>query len=231
MQGSSKFVKEDDICKAGDLVKSTTGEVCGSVREKDYRPVKFLPIYMYKTWVKSMSVKDSGGKEKWEYIETYPVTPLNTDQRWLQEEKDADGKVQKYKLTKNINFYVLLEKDFGNLLAVPYVLTYRSTSARAAAIVEDWFAQCKAAKAAKMQKNAQGQLMLPFAKLFELGGKMDKKDDDAYFILQTKELTEANQELVSQAYNWYKVVSKSQHDKVDNSDLQDTSTVSKETEF
>lgn len=235
MQGSSKYVKEDGICKAGDLVKSTTGEVLGSVREKDYKSVKFVPIYMFKIWVKHELVKDSNGKEKQVYVETYPVTPMNTDQKWLQQvvEVDETGReiTRTYKNTKNINFYVILEKDFGNLLSAPYVLSYRASSEKAAAIVEDWFAQCKAAKQAGITEGYGGQLMLPFGKVFELGGKIEKNNDDqSWFVLQTKESGQATEGVLSQAYNWYKVVSKSKHTDIDNSDIVDNTSSSKQEE-
>lgn len=237
MQGSSKYVKEEGICKAGDLVKSTTGEVLGSVREKDHKSINFVPVYMFKTWVKHELVKDNNGKEKQEYVETYPVTPMNTDQQWYQEKKELDenGKeiTRKYRHTKNINFYVILEKDFGSPLSVPYVLSFRSSSSRAAAIIEDWFAQCKAAKQAGITEGKNGQLMLPFGKVFELGGKIEKNNDDqSWFVLQTKEAGITEEAVLSQAYNWYKVVSKSTHTDIDNSDVVESAPApTQETEF
>lgn len=221
MQGSSKYVKEDAIAKAGDLVKSTTGEVYGSVREKDYKPVKFVPIFMFKTWVKQELIPSPNGKAKLQWVSTEAVTPMNTDQKWTQEEKDADGSLHQYKLTKNINFYVLLEKDLNNPLAVPHVLTYRSTSAKGGAILENWFAECRAAQMAKIAKDENGHLKVPFAKMFELGGKMDKNDnDESWFVLTTKEAGYTAEEVIPTAFSWYKTVSKSSHNDIDNSDEQ-----------
>jgi hypothetical protein len=216
LQGSSDRVKIDATHKAGDLIKSTTGEVYGSVREKDAQPIRFVPVYMFKTWVK----KEVLGKGKLQYIETTPVTPENTDQRWEQEEV-VDGVKHVYKLTKNINFYVVLEKDFGNPLAVPHVLTYRSTSKKAGAILENWFSECNIAQKAKIKTDANGVLMLPFAKVFELSGKLESDDENTWFVLKTTEVESLKAEDVrlGQLFGWYKTVSKYNHVKdVDNSE-------------
>ena len=218
MQGSSNFIKEGADCKVGDLVKSTTGEIYGSVREKDYKPLKFIPIYMFKTWVKQEKIPAPNGSDKLQWVETTPVTPENSNQQWNQEEM-IDGQMRRFKLTKNINFYALLERDFTNPIAVPHVITFRGTSARGGAVLEDWFAQCRAAQMAKIAKDEKGNLMVPFAKIFELGGKMEKNaDDQSWFVLNTKENSPSTPELISMAFSWYKTVSKSKHTDIDNSD-------------
>jgi hypothetical protein len=214
MQGQSDKVL-DGTCKAGDIIKSTTGEVYGSAREKDEKSLRFIPVFMYKTWVKQEVL----GK-KFQYIETYPVTPQNTSQKWESTE-DIDGVTRQFKHTKNINFYVILEQDWGNPLAVPHVLTFRSTSSRAADIIESHFAECNVAQKARMPKNAKGELMLPFARVFELGGKMEKNDDNSWYIFKTSDkgsIPESDPR-IAQAFNWYQTVSKYDHVKdVDNSD-------------
>jgi hypothetical protein len=219
MQGSSEFIKEGADCKVGDLVRSQTAEVYGSVREKDYKPVKFIPIFMYKTWVKQERLPNvNGGNDKLQWVETYAVTPENSNQKWEQEEV-IDGHTRKFKLIKNINFYALLEKDFNNPIAVPHVITFRGTAARGAAILEDWFAKCKAAQMAKIIKDPSGCLMVPFAKVFELGGKMEKNEDgQTWYVLNSKEFANADESLIGTGFTWYKTVSKSAHKDVDMSD-------------
>jgi hypothetical protein len=215
MQGQSDKVL-DGTCKAGDIIKSTTGEVYGSARERDAKALRFIPVYMYKTWVKQEVL----GKGKMQYIETYPVTPLNTDQKWEQVVQE-DGLTRTFKLTKNINFYIILEQDFGNALAVPHVLTFRSTSARAADIIESWFAECNVAQKARQPKNTKGELMLPFARIFELAGKLESNDDNSWYVYKTtdKGAVPAEDTKIAQAFSWYKEVSKYDHLKeVDNSD-------------
>ena len=228
MQGSSDRVKIDATHKAGDIIKSTDGKLLGCAREKDAKPVRFIPIFMYKTWVK----KEVLGKGKLQYIETTPVTPENTDQKWEQVEV-IDGVEHTYKLTKNINFYVILEEDFGNPLAVPHVLTYRSTSSKAASLLLNWFSECNVAKKAKVMVDINTkQLMLPFAKVFELGGKTESNDEHTWFVFKTSEvegIKDPKDERLAQLYNWYKVVSQYDHVKsVDNSD--DATPVSGESE-
>jgi hypothetical protein len=215
MQGQSEKVL-DGTCKPGDIIKSTTGEVYGSGREKDAKPLRFIPVYMYKTWVKQEVL----GKGKFQYIETYPVTPSNTSQKWESTE-EIDGVSRNFKHTKNINFYVILEQDWGNPLAVPHVLTFRSTSSRAADIIESWFAECNVAQKARVPKNPKGELMLPFARVFELGGSMEKNDENTWYIFKTSDkgaVPEADAR-ITQCFNWYQTVSKYDHvQAVDNSD-------------
>ena len=86
MQGQSEKVLKDATHKAGDIIKSTDGTVYGSARDKDAKALRFIPIYMYKTWVKHEVL----GKGKMQYISTTPVTPQNTDQKWEQME-EIDG--------------------------------------------------------------------------------------------------------------------------------------------
>lgn len=203
MQAMSKFVNEDGTAKAGDLVNSVTGEVYGSVREKDYKPIKIVPIHMFKQWV----VHEKIGNEL-EYREMLPVTPSNEDWRW--EFTDESGR--EYKRTFCTNFYVLLEKDIGNPLAVPHVLTYRNTSSKGAAALTNHFALCKAAQAAK-------QFRVPMGKWFEVGGKGEKNDKGSFFVMNAKELSDTTPEIIKQAFDWYKLVSKSQHKDVDQSEF------------
>lgn len=215
MQGSSARVKDLATHKAGDIIESINSRVYGSARDADAKSLKFIPIYMYKTWVKH----EIFGK-KMQYVETYPVTPENTSQRWESEEI-IDNVKHTYKLTKNINFYVMLEKDFGNVLAVPHVLAFRSTSARSAAIIENWFSECSVAQKARIKSDMNGNLMLPFAKVFELGGKLEKDDDHSWFVFKTTEIEamKENDPRIAQVFGWYKTVMKYDHTKkVDNSD-------------
>lgn len=229
MQGQSEKVL-DGTCKPGDIIKSTTGELYGSAREKDSKPLKFIPIYMYKTWVKHEILSKTGGKLKLQYVETYPVTPNNTSQKWESTE-EIEGVVRNFKHVKNINFYVILEQDWGNPLAVPHVLTFRSTSSKAADLVEGWFAECNVAQKARVPKNPKGELMLPFARAFELSGKMEQDDDNTWYVFKTADKGAITQDdpRITQAFNWYQTVSKYDHvQAVDNSE--DTGTDKKDTQ-
>lgn len=223
MQASSKFVKDEDICKTGDLVNSVDGTIYGAVREKDYRPVRVIPIHMFKTWVISEILPGTGGQNKLEYVQTIPVTPENTDMDW---EVESEGR--RYKNTKCVNFFVLLESDIGNPMALPHVLTFRSTSIKEAGIIANHFALCAAAKAAK-------QFRVPMDRFFEIGGKKKEKDDQSWYVLTAKESGPTSKEAMEQAFGWYKQVKALDLNKVDNSDLEGTSetTVSEtpETEF
>lgn len=224
MQAMSKFVNEDQIAKAGDLVNSIDGTVYGSVREKDYKPVRVIPIHMFKTWV----VQEELAPQKYEYRETVPVTPLNTDWQWNVE---IDGR--KFRRTKNLNFYVLLEKDLGNPLALPHVISFRSMSYKEGGVIANHFATCKAAQAAK-------QFRVPMDRFFEIGGKFLKNDLGAFYVLNAKEVGPTDQAAQLQAFQWYKQIQDaakrgaSFDEKVDNSEFDGSDSqagAAQETEF
>lgn len=205
MQAMSKLVAAGEA-KAGDLVNSVTGAVYGNVREKGAVPVKVVPIHMFKVW----SIAEYNGK-KFEYSHTEPVTPANTDAPW---EYEQDGK--KMKRTKAVNFYVLLEKDFGNKLALPHVLTFRSTSMRESGLLTDHFAQCAMAQKA-------GELRFPMDRIFEVSGKVSTNEEDqSWYVPQVKELGKTTPEVQMQAFEWYKTIKqqKAKYDAaIDDSDL------------
>ncbi len=206
MQAMSKFVNEENVAKAGDLVNSVTGEVYGSVREKDYKPVSVIPIHMFKVWV----VQEVLGPGKFEYRKTEPVTPANTDAPWDYSE---DGR--QYKRTKCLNFYVLLAKDVGNPLALPHVLTFRSTSFKEGSIIANHFATCKIAMQTK-------QFRVPMDRVFEIGGKLVKNDKGTFYVLTAKEAGQTEGDAQAQAFGWYKQIKeagKAMEEKIDNSEF------------
>jgi hypothetical protein len=193
MQQMSKYVVEDDICKAGDIVNSLNGEVYGSIREKDYSPVRVIPIQMLEQWV----VQEDLGNGKWDYVETVRVTPQNTDWEW---NAVVDGK--KLKRTKNLSFFVLLEKDLGNPLALPFVVTFRSTSYKKGLVLAHHFALCKTAKEA-------GVLRVPMDRVFEVGGGVEKNDKGTFYVLNIREVSHATTAAMNQAFGWYKQIKQS----------------------
>lgn len=215
MQQMSKFVAEDDMCKAGDLVNSVTGDVYGSIREKDYKGVKVIPIQMFKHWV----IHEVHPDGKMEYVETTPVTPQNTDWEWNEV---VEGK--KLKRTKCLNFFVLLEKDLGNPLALPHVVTFRSTGYKNGLLLANHFAQCMKAKEANIFR-------IPMDRVFEIGGGIEKNEKGTFYKLDVKEVSHSSDAAINQAYNWYKTIkgSTSKYESaVDHSDIGETPATSKE---
>lgn len=203
MQLMSKFVSEGDNIKAGDLVNSVTGEVFGSVREKDYSPVRIVPLHMFKQWV----VHELVGNEK-KFKEIVPVTPLNEGWEW--EYTDESGR--KFRRTYCINFYVINEKDLGNKEAFPYVITFRNTSTKGASALTNHFALCKIAQVQKTRRP-------PFDRFFEIGGKSEKNDKGTFFVLSSKECEHVPTEYWADLMGWYRNVSKLSHMHIDQSDI------------
>lgn len=209
MQAMSKFVNEDGIAKAGDLVNSVTGEILGTAREKELAPVSVIPIDMFKEWV----IYENLGGGKMEYREKVPVTPMNTDWPWTY--RDENGR--EFKRVKNMNFFVLLEKDLGNPLALPYFLTFRSTGYKEGENISSHFALCATAKQA-------GVFRVPMDRVFEISGKVTKNDKGTFFVPTAREVKATSDDGIKQAFSWFVRVKdaakrgQSFTDKVDNSD-------------
>jgi hypothetical protein len=179
----SKYVNEEGVAKAGDLVNSLNGAAIGCVREKGFQPVQFLPFKMTKTWV----IQEFDEKvKKHVYKETVQVTPENTDWAW------EEGKLKR---TKCVNVYALLTSQIGDPTAVPFVITFRNTSFKASVPVANHFAVCRQAQQAGIQR-------VPPDTIFELGGKVQSNDEGTWYAFTVKEVGASTPEAVKQAALW-----------------------------
>jgi len=191
MQAMSELVNEKGEAKAGDLVNSVTSAIIGSVREKDYKPVKVIPLQMLKTWI----VQERVDANTLKYISTIPVTPENSDLEW----EFVDEQGRKCKRTKCVSFYVYMESDLGNETALPYMITFRNTSIKGSAAIASHFAECKVAQLG-------GKLMPPFSRVFEIGGKSEKNDKGTFFVMTSKPTTAVPTQHYGQLFSWYKAI-------------------------
>lgn len=202
MQGLSKYVASEKA-QMGDLVDSVTGEVLGSGREKDFKPVKIIPIMSYKNWMHHKLVDG-----KWVYDGMEPWTALNANTpRYEEYEKNGE----KYKSDATLNFYVLVEKE-GVSLELPYLVSFRRTGYMAGKKLVTHFAKCQLAAKA-------GKPVPPAGTTFDLFANKIQNDSGTFYVFDVGSPKETKKELVQEAFGWYQTLKAGAH-KVDTSDLE-----------
>lgn len=197
MQGLSELVTQERA-QMGDFCNSVTGEVVGTAREKGFKPVVFIPIMTFKTWVIYEKIGD-----KLEFKEIIPMTPANSN--WEMEEEVNGATVRR---DRCINFFVLVEGQTGEL---PYSLTFRRTSYRAGQKLATHFKTCELAA-------ARGRPVPPAAKTFKLIAHKETNDHGTFYVLDVEPNGDTKQEDLKTAYEWYQVL-KTRSVKVDDSDV------------
>lgn len=189
MQSPSKYVQQDKA-QFGDIVNSVSGEILGTAREKDRKPVRFIPIKEEKSWT---IFELSGSKPEFRGVE--PRTPVNEN---LEREYEKDGK--KFKRYKTLNFFVLLEEDLKTMdMPLPYVVSFRSTSFKAGRVLSTHFVMCKAA----LQK---GKMVPPPSTMFELSGVKTSNDKGTFYVMDVKPVGPTPDEYVLVAAQWLKTL-------------------------
>ena len=178
MQNTSELVGEGKA-KLGDFIDSITGDVLGAID----RPIQFIPFHMDKMWIISSRPL---GDSKFEFDRYEPVSPANMD-RPLQEVQG--NREVKYEYT--LQFYVLRPED----PTLPYVLSFKSTSARAGKVLStQMFVRNRAAG------------LVPPAHVMELSGKREKNDKGIFAVMEVKAGPRTSPELVAECLNWFKVI-------------------------
>ena len=103
--------------KPGDIMDSSSLKILANETLK----VEFVPLSMSKSWIE---FEGSGNDKK--YIGTTLITPSN--EHWGFEEVKEDGRL--ITRQKAMNWLVLLPFQFKDKVAIPYLLTFKSTSFR-----------------------------------------------------------------------------------------------------
>lgn len=209
MQSTSSLVA-DEKAQFGDLVNSVSGEVLGSCREKDNKPVKFICIKEDKIWV----VLEKVG-EKFEFRRNEERTTASEKAPLEWEENGAQ-----WRRDRTLNYFILLERDLGSAMPFPYVLSFRRTSFGAGKVLSTHLLNCKAAI---MKAKEQGQPitagMTPPGAIFELTGKKTTNEKGTYYVLQTNKVADTSQANVAKAAEWIKTL-RTQKFNIDQSDLE-----------
>lgn len=197
MQGLSQMVADGDA-QMGDIVDSLTGERLGCGREKDFQAINFVPLYSFQEWI----VYEKVSNGDLQFTEKVPFGPDNANWKW-----DTDT----HKRVLVMNFYVILEKDLADEGALPYLLSFRSTSYKAG---KKLATLCK--------KGALANRPAP-AYTYELSAHKESNDKGTFYVLDVKKAGETDTKYYDPGkdgvcFRWFKELKSGTH-KVDDSDL------------
>lgn len=194
MQGLSKMVT-DGNAKMGEFRDSLNGEVMGTF---DKEPFEFVPFYMEKVWV---IFEEKNGTMK--FSRTVPIDASN--ENWEIEETIAGVKVRR---DRTMNFYVLRPSEVAKGAAVPYILSFRRTSARTGQkIATQMF--LKNIKAGKT----------PASMVMSLSGTKQTNDKGTFIVTDATTTRPSTPDEITEAFAWVKQV-KAGRTKADTSDLE-----------
>lgn len=189
LQSTSKLVSSEKA-QFGDIANTVTGEILGTAREKDKKPVRFIPFKEEKTW----TIFEVIGSKP-EFRGTEPRTALNND---LPREYEKGGK--KFKRYQTLSYFILLVEDLEKSdMPLPYVVSFRSTSFKAGRVLSTHFLMCKAA----LQR---GKVVPPPATVFELSGTKTSNDKGTFYIMDVKDVGVAKPEWVGISAQWLKTM-------------------------
>ena len=213
MQGQSEFVSEGKA-KAGDIVRSTTGEILGGTA----KGVEIIPFLTFKTWILS---ENTGSKFEYRGVAAYTADNCNDPLEW----KDS-GRV--WRRDRCLNFYVLLPADvqreidaLNNLnktgefpdpkdALVPCVLSFRRTSYGAGRVLSDHFV-----RAASFGRP-------PCVSKFTLNSKIEKNDQGTYYINTVEAAGMSTETQIQTCKKWYDIISANKNSvKVDESEFKE----------
>lgn len=208
MQGQSEYVSEGKA-KAGDIVKSTNGELLGGVQAG----VEIIAFMTYKTWVVSQS---NGSRYEFRRIEPITVDNVNAELEW-----EEDGR--SWRRDRSLNFYVLLPSDIAKEIKalkaleatgdvpdsddalLPCVLSFRRTSYGAGKDLISHFA-----KMASFNQPAA-------VSKFKLGAKIEKNDQGTFYVFTMEKVGKSTPEEIAACKRWYETITHTKV-KVDDSD-------------
>ena len=182
MQPTSQHVTEGQA-KFGEFVNSLTNEIMGDITQP---PLNFIPILMTKVWLVYSKTQGPNGAIKLKFLRADPITLANENLPWNDKEDGIDIKREYVR-----QFYILLEND----MSMPYVLSLKSTSSKAAQVL-----------ATQMYtKNAMAKLA-PCAVKMSFGATKEKNDKGSFLVAQIKLVGRTSQEDIENAYYWYHAI-------------------------
>lgn len=194
MQGMSKLVTDGNAVM-GEFRDSLNNVVLGDLKT----PIEFIPFHLEKVYV-VMEEKE----KKFRFHHQEPITPAN--EKHAFEAVGENGAPQKWYRTMNV--FALLPKDVQDGAALPYIISFRSTSANAGRKVATTM-YLKNVKAGKT----------PAAMVLELSGTRQSNDKGTYIVMDAVEKRPSTEAEIAACFEWVKVVRAGQT-RIDHSDLE-----------
>lgn len=206
MQGLSKAVAAGDA-KMGEF-RDSNGILLGSVTA----PIEFLPFYRTVEWV---IFRKAGPKPEdvYKFNRIEAITPQNDNMPL--EYDDEDGNKEKwYRAT---NFFMLLPKELADGGALPYLMSFRSTSARAGSQIATtmYIKNLKPRNLPEGRKHEQ----TPAGTVMELVGEKVTNDKGTFIVMKARDKRASTAAEVAEAFQWAQTIQKGAV-KIDHSDLE-----------
>jgi hypothetical protein len=208
MQGSSVMVANRKAM-IGEFRDSLSGVKLGTIDE----PLEVIPFYMEKTW--DILEQQQDGQFKWArsvaVVENPSSEGYNDNWKW---EDEANGK--KIKNVRRFNFYCLLPKEVEDGSALPYVLSFKSTSIK----------EGKKLYTQMYVKNVKAG-MPPAAYSVQIGGKMTTNDKGTFVVINYSPGRKTTDKELAECLQWIRTI-RAGKTQVDSSDEGDGASVGAE---
>ena len=197
MQGLSQLVA-DGKAMMGEFRDSLSGEKLGSITE----PIAIIPFHVEKVWD---ILEEEGDNYKWVRSEPLVEDPTkagyNDDLPWNDK---VDG--IEVKRVRRMNFYVMIPSQIDAGTAIPYVLSFKSTSYREG---KKLFTQM-------YMRNRRANLPPP-GYTFVLSGVKEKNDKGTFIVPKLDLAAPTTQEYMRECLTWFNLIRKGEV-KVDTSE-------------
>jgi hypothetical protein len=187
VQSTSEFI--EGVVDAGHIINRDTLQVLGGNGKR----INFVPLTFFKSW---QHFSKTDGKQKWIKEELY------TGQEYKWTEKTSDGVELVHDET--YSFYILLESDLTNQMALPYLLKLKRTSAG------------EAKKLVTAIERAKTALIEPWSLLFSIDTTREKGDKGPYYVTVVNPVIEGTSvkrikdEALTMSREWSRTVIKNQ---------------------
>lgn len=198
MQPTSVYVTEGKAIM-GEFRDSINGNLIGSID----KPFEIIPFYLEKQWdVQTMQEGQFKYDHSLPLIENPMDANYNDNLKW---EEEVQG--QLLRRIRRMNFYCLIPSEVTGGGAMPYVLSFKSTSLK----------EGKKLYTQMYVRNLKAQLP-PAAYLFTIGGVRQKNEKGSFIVPNVSLGRRATNEELTECLSWLKLIKKGTV-KVDNSDL------------
>lgn len=181
MQAMSPQVMDGEA-KFGELRESLENRLMGGPNS----PLEVIPFHLKKQW---LVFSTSGNKR--EFIEAFPVRADNENLSW----EDVDENGDPIRRIKSFDFYVLLPEEVKSGDALPYVISFRSSSMRAG----------RTLATIMYMKNKRAKLPPPGV-VVEIAPRTEKNDLGTFIVLDVHTKRKSENDEIAEAFNWYKMV-------------------------
>jgi len=196
MQGLSKLVSSGEA-RMGEIRDSLTRDLLGGQCGKEMKPVSFIPVHLTMLWT---VFEKRAGKDVW--VGTEPMTAHNHDLP-INEVKNGI----EIRRDRTMNVIALRPEDIKAGEAFPYVISFRRYSFPAGKDLAAYGTKLKMTKK-------------PLAYFtFQLESEKQENEKGVFFKYILKKERVSTPEEISEAKNWFDIVSKVKV-KVDDSDLE-----------